>query len=161
MFCVRIVLLRDQEQEDEFHKVAVSPIDAVRDHSYRDNRLECHQRHRMRDGQDIIEIGLASILSFPECLPKTRQEHTGLLQAFQPCYSAVLPLLADAPNSKNDSYRITGSFPNDRCFRNGWLQSAAGQDPYPAESPTKTGTVFVFLQQVICDFVGLVDDTRV
>ena len=90
MFCVRIVLLRDREQEDEFHKVAVSPIDAVRDHSYRDNRLECHQRHRMRDGQDIIEIGLAKF--FP----------------FQPCYSAVLPLLADAPKSKNDSYRITG-----------------------------------------------------
>ena len=101
------------------------------------------------------------VLPFPGCLPKRLLENTCPLQAFQQWYSAVLPLSTDATNSKNDSYRITGSFPNDCCFRNGWLQSAAGQDPYPAESPTKTGTVFVFLQQVICDFVGLVDDTRV
>ena len=70
MFCVRIVLLRDREQEDEFYKVAVSPIDAVRDHSYRDNRLECHQRHRMRDGQDIIEIGLAKFFPFQDAFQK-------------------------------------------------------------------------------------------
>ncbi len=72
---VLVVLFGDRKQEHKLHRMAIAPIDAIRNHCHRDDRFQGHQRHRMRDGQHIVQVGLAKV--FP--LHDACQESVGCI----------------------------------------------------------------------------------